>query len=146
MTADTSIEARVRAIFEHQQFMTTLGATLERVAPGEVEIHLRCRADLTQHTGVIHAGVVTAIVDTACGGAAATMMEQDREVVSVEFKINLMAPAVGDYLRAVGRVVRTGRTLTVCSGEVWAVRGNDERVVALMQATMMAVAPSRDIR
>ena len=140
---DGTIESRVRATFSHQEFMNTLGATLVRVVPGEVEIRLPCRADLTQHTGVIHAGVVTAIVDTACAGAAATMMDTDRDVVSVEFKLNLMAPAVGDYLRAIGRVVRAGRTLTVCSGEVWAVSGNEARVVALMQATMMAVTPTR---
>ncbi len=144
MMEENAIEARVRAVFAHQEFMTTLGATLERVVPGEVEIRLPCRADLTQHTGVVHAGVVTAIVDTACGGAAATMMDTGREVVSVEFKINLLAPAVGDYLRAIGRVVRAGRTLTVCSGEVWAVSGNEARVVALMQATMMAVTPTSD--
>ena len=143
MMDDGTIESRVRATFSHQEFMNTLGATLVRVVPGEVEIRLPCRADLTQHTGVIHAGVVTAIVDTACAGAAATMMDTDRDVVSVEFKINLMAPAVGDYLRAIGRVVRAGRTLTVCSGEVWAVSGNEARVVALMQATMMAVTPTR---
>ncbi len=142
MTTDITIERRVRAIFDNQQFMTTLGATLERVVPGEVEIRLPCRAELTQHTGVMHAGVVTSIVDSACGGAAATVMEPGREVVSVEFKINLLAPAVGDYLRAVGRVVRAGRTLTVCTGEVWAVSGAEARMVALLQTTMMAVAPS----
>ncbi|MBC7843760.1 MAG: PaaI family thioesterase [Gemmatimonadaceae bacterium] len=140
MTTHSTVERRVRAIFDDQPFMTILGATLERVVPGEVEIRLPCRAELTQHTGVMHAGVVTSIVDTACGAAAATVMETERDVVSVEFKINLLAPAVGDYLRAVGRVVRAGRTLTVCSGEVWAVSGDEARVVALMQATMMAVA------
>ncbi len=119
--------------------MTLIGATLERAERGEVEIRLPCRSDLTQHTGVVHAGVVTSIVDTACGAAAATLLPADREVVSVEFKINLLAPASGDYLRAVGRVVRAGRTLTVCSGEVFAISGGDSRIVAVMQATMMAV-------
>ena len=92
-----------------------------------------------QHTGVIHAGVVTSIVDSACGAAAATLMPHGHEAVSVEFKINLVAPASGEYLRAIGRVVRAGRTLTVCSGEVFAVTGDTERIVAVMQATMMAV-------
>ena len=92
-----------------------------------------------QHTGVIHAGVVTSIVDAACGAAAATLMPPGHDAVSVEFKINLVAPASGDYLRAIGRVVRAGRTLTVCSGEVFAVTGDTERIVAVMQATMMAV-------
>jgi uncharacterized protein (TIGR00369 family) len=136
--------ARVRDTFARQQFMATLGARVVRVESGEVEIVLPCRADLTQHTGVVHAGVVTSIVDSACGGAAATLMPDDREVVSVEFKINLLAPAGGDFLRAIGRVVRAGRTLTVCSGEVWAITGDDARIVAVMQATMMGVpsAPS----
>ena len=120
--------------------MTLLGATLERVTPGEVEIRMPCRAELMQHTGVIHAGVVTSIVDSACGAAAATLMPPGHESVSVEFKINLVAPASGEYLRAIGRVVRAGRTLTVCSGEVFAVTGDTERIVAVMQATMMAVA------
>jgi uncharacterized protein (TIGR00369 family) len=133
------MDARVRDAFARQQFMTTLGASLVRVAPGEVEIELPCRPGLTQHTGVMHAGAVTSIADSACGFAAATLMAADREVLSVEFKINLLSPAVGDRLRAIGRVVRAGRTLTVCAAEVWAVRGEEQKIVAVMQATMMAV-------
>jgi uncharacterized protein (TIGR00369 family) len=133
------MDARVRDTFARQQFMTTLGASLVRVAPGEVEIELPCTPALTQHTGVIHAGAVTSIADSACGFAAATLMAADREVLSVEFKINLLSPAVGDRLRAIGRVVRAGRTLTVCAAEVWAVRGDEQKIVAVMQATMMAV-------
>jgi uncharacterized protein (TIGR00369 family) len=134
-----SLSAHDRVAAARQPFMTLLGATLERVTPGEVEIRMPCRADLMQHTGVIHAGVVTSIVDSACGFAAVTLMPPNHQVVSVEFKINLLAPAAGEYLRAVGRVVRAGRTLTVCSGEVFAVIGDAERLVAVMQATMMAV-------
>jgi uncharacterized protein (TIGR00369 family) len=133
---------RVREIFDRQPFMATLGASLVRIEPGEVEIHLPCSPVLLQHTGVVHAGAVTAVIDSACGGAAATLMAPDHDVVSVEFKINLLAAATGDYLRAIGKVVRAGRTLTVCSGEVWSVTGDGERIVALMQATMMAVRKS----
>ena len=136
------VEAKVRGIIARQPFMALLGATVTRVAPGEVEIRMPWRPDLTQHTGALHAGAVTAIVDSACGAAAATMMPDGKEVVSVEFKINLLAPAVGDYLRTVGRVVRSGRTLTVCSGEVWVINGDESRIVAVMQATMMAVTSS----
>lgn len=135
-------DAYVRDAFAKQSFMATLGATLARVEPGLVEIQLVCQAALTQHTGVVHAGAVTAIVDSACGFAAATMMRDGQDVVSVEFKVNLLAPATGDYLKAIGRVVRAGRTLTVCGGEVWAVRGAESELVALMQATMMGVSPS----
>ena len=120
--------------------MTLLGATMVRVESGEVEITLAITDELTQHTGVVHAGVMTAIADSACGFAAATRMADGQEPVSVEFKVNLLAPAAGESLRAVGRVVRAGRTITVCTGEVWAVRGTQTQLVALMQATMMAVA------
>ena len=135
----TAGEARVRQGFAAQPFMASLGATLARVEPGEVEIHLPVAHGLTQHTGVVHAGAVTAIVDSACGFAAATLMPPEREVVSVEFKLNLLAPASGDHLAAIGRVTRQGRTLTVCTGEVWAVSGLTRQLVAIMQATMMAV-------
>jgi uncharacterized protein (TIGR00369 family) len=137
-----TMEQRIRDGFARQAFMRTIGASLTRVVAGEVEIHLPCSDALTQHMGVLHAGVVTAVVDSACGAAAATLMRPDRDVVSVEFKINLLAPATGDALRAIGRVVRAGRTLTVCAGEVWAVAGADSQIVAVMQATMMAVANS----
>ncbi|HYW50636.1 MAG TPA: PaaI family thioesterase [Gemmatimonadaceae bacterium] len=133
------MQERVRAIIDGQPFMQTLGVTLERVGQGEVELRLPCTASLQQHTGALHAGAVTAVVDTACGCAAATLMPDDREVVSVEFKINLLAPAIGDHLRATAKVLRAGRTLTVCSGEVWAISGDRSTLVAVMQATMMAV-------
>ena len=135
--ADPNYEARVRASFAKQQFMATLGASLTTVQPGEVSIELPFRADLTQQHGFLHAGVVTSVIDSACGYAALTLMPPDREVLSVEFKVNLMAPAQGAIFQARGRVVRAGRTLTVCTGDL-RVAGS-ESVVAMMQATMMAV-------
>ena len=134
--------ARVLAALARQPFMATLGVTLERVAHGEVELRLACAPSLTQHTGALHAGALTAIVDSACAAAATTVAAADRDIVSVEFKVNLLAPAVGDYVRSIGRVVRAGRTLTVCSGEVWAVTGHDAVLVAVMQATMIALPAS----
>ncbi len=139
------MEARIRDGFTRQRFMTLLGATMLRVEPGEVEIALPITDALTQHTGVVHAGVVTSIVDSACGFAAATRMSDGEEPVSVEFKVNLLAPATGDRLSAIGRVVRAGRTITVCTGEVWAVTGAQSRMVAIMQATMMAVTKKDDV-
>ena len=97
------METRIRAGFARQRFMTLLGATLARVEPGEVEIALSITDELAQHTGVVHAGVITSIVDSACGFAAATRMSDGEEPVSVEFKMNLLAPATGDPLRAIGR-------------------------------------------
>jgi uncharacterized protein (TIGR00369 family) len=138
--ADPDFAAKVRATFAGQPFMAAIGAELVRVAPGEVEIALPFRADLTQQHGYLHAGVVTALVDTACGLAAFTLMPAGSGVVSVEYKVNLLAPAVGERMLARGRVLRPGRTLTVCSGEVVAVRGEGETTVAAMLATMMRLA------
>ena len=138
---DPEFEARVRASFARQHFMATLGARLERVTPGEVTIALPFRPDLTQQHGYLHAGVVASVVDSACGYAALTVMEPGADVLSVEFKVNLMAPAAGTEFLAIGRVVRSGRTLVVCSGELRAIHNERDTVVALMQGTMMAVRP-----
>ena len=119
--------------------MATIGAQLVRVVPGEVELEMPFREDLTQQHGFLHAGIVTALVDSACGYAALSVLDRDAAVLSVEFKVNLLAPARGERMRAVGRVVKPGRTLVVCTGEVVAVAGRAESVVALIQATMMAV-------
>jgi len=142
MIRDPNYAARVRASFAKQQFMATLGASMTTVRPGEVIIELPFRADLTQQHGFLHAGVVTSVIDSACGYAALTLMPPGMEVLSVEFKVNLLAPAHGSAFQAHGRVVRAGRTLTVCTGEL-RVRGV-ESVVAMMQATMMAVAGRSD--
>ena len=136
---DPDFEARVRASFEKQIFMATLGARLERVLPGEVAIALSFREDLTQQHGFLHAGAVTAVVDSACGYAALTLMEPGVAVLAVEFKVNLMAPAAGTEFLAVGRVVRAGKTLTVCSGEFRSIGKERDTVVALMQGPMMSV-------
>ncbi len=119
--------------------MAAIGASLRSVAAGAVEIELPYRADLCQQDGFLHAGIVTTIVDSACGYAAYTTMPDGARVLSVEFKINFLAPAVGDRLIARGTVARAGRTVTVCTGEVVAMSQDSERVIALMQATMMAV-------
>lgn len=131
--------ARVRASFGRQQFMQLIGAHLGLVAPGKVEIELPCRTDLTQQHGFVHAGVVTALADTACGYAAFTLMPAGTGVLSVEYKINLLAPAQGERLVARGRVVRPGRTLTVCAAEVFACQAAEESLVATLLGTMMTV-------
>jgi uncharacterized protein (TIGR00369 family) len=136
---DPAYEARVRASFARQRAMHTIGASLVRVEPGEVELGLPFRDDLTQQHGFLHAGIVTALVDSACGYAALSLMDAGAAVLSVEYKVNLLAPARGDRMRAIGRVVKPGRTLVVCTGEVLAVASGAESVVTIMQATMMAV-------
>lgn len=136
---DPDFERRVRDSFARQQFMATLGATLEHVRPGEVMIALPFSEALTQQHGFLHAGVAIAVVDSACGYAALSLMEPGAGVMSVEFKVNLLAPAAGNRFVAVGRVVRSGRTLTVCQGELRAVQDDGETLVAVLQGTMMAV-------
>jgi uncharacterized protein (TIGR00369 family) len=132
-------ESKVRESFARQQFMATVGAELVRVAPGEVDIQLRPDSRLTQQHGYLHAGVVTAVVDSACGYAALTLMEEAAEVLTVELKVNLVAPATGERLLARGRVLRSGKTLTVCSGEALAVADGTETLVATLLTTMMTV-------
>jgi uncharacterized protein (TIGR00369 family) len=140
------IAARVRASFARQEFMVTLGASLDAVRDGEVEIVLPFSAALTQQHGFIHAGAVTTIVDTACGFAALTKMPDDAAVLTTEFKVNLMSPAKGERLRAKGRVVRAGKTLMVCLGEVFAEDGGQSKQVALMTATMMVVGTGTGLK
>ena len=128
----------VRASLDSQSFMTLLGATATVVESGHVRIEVPYRADLCQQNGFLHAGVVTSVADSACGYAALTLMPAGSDVLSVEFKINLLAPARGDRLVADARVVRSGRTLTVCQAEVHTVEaGRPDVAVALMQATMI---------
>jgi uncharacterized protein (TIGR00369 family) len=147
---DPDYEQRVRASFARQAAMATLGATLARVAPGEVALELPFRSELTQQHGFLHAGIITSVMDTACGYAALSLMERGAAVLSVEFKVNLLAPARGNLFRAIGRVVRAGRTVTVVSGELRVVDADSEEqpaasldttgsLVAIMTGTMMTV-------
>ena len=136
---DPAFEARVRESYARQRLLHTLGATLERVAPGEVDIRLPFRPELSQQHGFFHAGAMTSVVDTACGYAALTLMPPDAAVLTVEFKVNLLAPGEGEAVVARARVVKAGRTLTVVGGDVFAVHHGEERLVATMLATMMAI-------
>lgn len=135
----SSIENRVRTSFAKQAAMSLIGAELVSVKSGEVVLALAHRPALTQQHGYLHAGVVTTLLDSAAGYAALTTMPEGKEVVSVEFKVNMLAPAVGERLRAVGQVRRAGKTLTVVTAEAFALQDGQEKLVALMQATMYAV-------
>jgi len=143
---DPNYEARVRASFAAQKFMATIGASLDRISPGEVVISLPFRDDLTQQHGFLHAGVLGAIADSACGYAALSLMEPAAAVLSVEYKLNLLTPAAGTRFVATGRAVRPGQTLTVCSAEVRAIGAESEVLVALMQSTMIAVRDRAGLR
>jgi len=133
-----SIEKRVKDSFARQTMMVTIGASITRVEDGEVTIELPFRSDLTQQHGFLHAGVVTMIVDTACGYAALTRMPASAAVLTVEYKVNFLSPAEGEKLIARGRVLKTGRTLMVCLGEVHSEKDGKEKLVATMLATMIA--------
>ncbi|MFN3200408.1 MAG: PaaI family thioesterase [Bradymonadia bacterium] len=137
--ADPDYATRVQQSFERQIFMQTLGAELGVVKPGYVEITLPFQEALTQQHGFLHAGAVTSVVDSACGYAALTLMPAGAAVLSVEFKVNLLAPAKGEFMIAEGRVKKAGRTLMVCTGDVWAVEGDTRKNVTTMTATMMVV-------
>ncbi|MDQ2767775.1 MAG: PaaI family thioesterase [Gemmatimonadota bacterium] len=143
---DPDFEQRVRASFGRQAAMQLLGVTMEGVTPGMVELTLPFRAELTQQHGFLHAGIAAAVVDSACGYAALSLMEPGVAVLSVEFKVQLLAPARGAWFRARGEVIRAGRTLSVVSGALRAfahareaMSGEEGEVVTLLSGTMMSV-------
>ena len=133
---------RVADSFHAQGLMHTMGASLLSVADGEVQIALPFSKALSQQHGFVHAGAVTSIVDSAAGYAALTRAPEGYEVVTAEFKINLMRPAIGERFVAIGKVQNAGKLLTICTGEVHAFTADgNKKVVAMMQATMVIVKP-----
>jgi uncharacterized protein (TIGR00369 family) len=129
--------------FERQRAMRTLGISLARMEPGEVDLAMGYSPDFTQQNGFVHAGVITAGLDNACGIAAFTLMPADSDILTVEFKTNLLAPAKGERFAFRAVVVKPGRTLTVCEGRAYAVHDGVETLIATMTATMMAL-PRRE--
>jgi uncharacterized protein (TIGR00369 family) len=124
--------------------MRTIGAEIEEVAAGRVAIRLPFREDLTQQHGFLHAGTIAAIADSACGYAALTLMPSDAAVLSIEFKVNMLAPAKGESIVARAQVIRSGRTIVVCRADVYSLNAGEEKLVAAMQGTMMVVT-GRDL-
>jgi uncharacterized protein (TIGR00369 family) len=133
---------KVERSFCGQSVMRFIGAELISVAPGEVDIRLPFRQELTQQDGFLHAGISTAIVDSACGYAALSLMPEDLQVLSVEFKVNLLSPAIGEYFVAEGRVLRAGQNLTVVRGDVFALDSGKRKQIVSMLGTMMSIKPS----
>ena len=130
---------RVRASFARQGAMALMGAELIAIEPGFCAIALKPRPEVLQQHGYVHAGVVSAIVDGAGGYAGYSLFPEDSSVLTVEFKLNLLAPATGDRLVAEGRVIKPGRTLAITQGEVHAERGGRRTLIALMQQTLMVM-------
>ena len=135
----SEIHDRIAASFEKQGLMATLGAELLSAQEGEVQISLPFSFHLSQQQGFVHAGAITSIVDSACGYAALTKAPPGHEVVTAEFKLNLLRPAIGERFVAIGKVVNAGKMLTACTGEVLAYKDGATKVVALMQATIVNV-------
>ena len=136
---DPQSVARMRADFDRQGAMQTMGITVADVAPGRVILQMPFNPTFSQHHGFIHAGTITSGMDSACGFAALTLMDAESEVLTVEFKCSFMAPAKGQSFRFEGDVIKSGRTLTFTEGRAIAIDGTQEKMIATITATMMAV-------
>jgi uncharacterized protein (TIGR00369 family) len=144
MSDDTEREQRVRESFSRQGFMRHLGARITAFAPGECEIQVPHREEMTQQHGYFHAGVAAAIADSACGYAAYGLMPATSSVLTVEYKINLVAPAAGEVLVARARVMRSGKTLKICAADVFAVKDGKETLCATTLSTIMVMHDKAD--
>ena len=133
--------AAATATFERQPAMRTLGISIARLEPGEVDLAMTYSAQFTQQNSFVHAGVITAGLDNACGIAAFTLMPPGADILTVEFKTNLLAPAKGERFIFRAHVVKPGRTLTVCEARAFAQAGGVESLVATMTGTLMALMP-----
>ncbi len=143
---DASYAQRVRDSFALQGAMGTIGASLGEIAPGMVEVLLDWAPSLTQQHGFLHAGMVATALDSACGYAGFTLMPAGAGVLTIEFKINLLAPARGQRFRMVGQVVKPGRTITVTEGRAYAIDGGREKLIATLGATLMTITGRDDVK
>ncbi len=136
---DPDFDARVRTSFARQKVMATLGITIKSLSPGEIELEMPYTPELTQQHGFIHAGILSAALDSACGYAAFSLMPADVAVLTVEFKTNLLAPAAGTRFTFRAHVIKPGRTLTICEAQAFAFDDTSEKLIATMTGTLMAV-------
>lgn len=136
---DPDFQDRVKKSFADQAVMETLGASIASLQAGEIAIDFPYQREYTQQNGFIHAGIVSTLLDSACGYAAFSLMPAEASVLTIEFKINLLAPASGERFRAVGKVKKPGRSITVSEGEFYASSEKGEKLVATMTGTLMAV-------
>lgn len=145
---DPEYERRTRDSFARQPAMATIGIAIGEVGPGRVVLAMPHRADLTQQHGFQHAGIVATGLDSACGYAAFTLMPADAGVLTIEFKVNLLAPARGPQLTFEGTVTKSGRTISVVDGRAWesAGDGKERKLVATMTATVMTITGRADVR
>lgn len=144
--SDPHFVERVRASFERQQAMKTIGALLGPVEPGRVAIELPYSPALTQQHGFLHAGMIATALDSACGYAAFTLMPADAGILTIEYKINLLAPGKGQRFRMEGTVVKPGRTITLVEGRAFAIDEGKEKLIATMTATEMTITGRDDVK
>ncbi|HTH78874.1 MAG TPA: PaaI family thioesterase [Ramlibacter sp.] len=144
--ADQDFAQRTRASFERQQAMKTIGASLGAIEPGRVVIELPYSPALTQQHGFLHAGIIATALDSACGYAAFTLMPHDSGILTIEYKINLVAPGKGSLFRMEGQVIKPGRTITVVEGRAFAIDGGKEKLIATMTATEMTITGRDDVK
>jgi len=143
---DPQFRSRVERSFNQQRVMKTLGVKIVSLQPGEIELMMPYVAAYTQHTGFMHAGIIATVLDNACGYAAFSLVPDDTTILTVEFKTNLLAPAKGERFIFRGKVVKPGRTITVCEAQAFAVDGSNEKLVATMTGTMMALFERDDLK
>jgi uncharacterized protein (TIGR00369 family) len=143
---DPAFAERVRASFARQAAMQTIGASLGEIGPGHVAIVLPYSLALTQQHGFLHAGMVATALDSACGYAAFSLMAPDAGILTIEYKINLVAPGKGQLFRMEGQVIKPGRTITLVEGRAWAIDDGKEKLIATMTATEMTVIGRDDVK
>ena len=136
---DPKFRKRVKSSFNRQQCMTTLGITISRIEPGMVELTMPYAEPYTQQHGFIHAGIISTAMDSACGYAAFSLMPTEAAVLTVEYKINFLAPARGEDFIFRAEVVKPGRTLTLCDARAYGIAAGEEKLIATMSGTMMAI-------
>lgn len=143
---DPDFEDRVRQSFDKQEAMRTIGASISELDPGRVRLEMPYSATLTQQHGFIHAGIISTALDSACGYAALTLMPETAAVLTIEYKVNLLAPADGSLFDFVGTVIKPGRTIMVSEGRAFAIRDDRAKLIATMSATVMVVTGRDDMR
>jgi uncharacterized protein (TIGR00369 family) len=140
MNAHPGFEERVRLSFAKQGAMGLIGARLSKVAAGEVEIELPFKSEHSQQHGFLHAGILTTALDSACGYATYSLFPPEAGILTIEFKVNLLAPGDGELFRLVGKVRKAGRTISLAEGEAYAIKNGREKLIATMTATTMTIA------
>jgi uncharacterized protein (TIGR00369 family) len=138
-TTDDGYKLKVAESFQRQEVMKTLNASILDIRPGEIELEFPHQQSLTQQHGFIHAGTISTVLDSACGYAAFSLMPEDAAVLTIEFKINLLSPAKEDRFRAIGKVKKFGKNITVTDGELFAYSDSGKKLIATMVGTIMAI-------